>query len=84
MTILKNYIAKDDPEVAVKVDGMTLKEYLTKTGQSLRGIIKSETFLVTRMFDHRVKFFVKNILMDQGDKGMNLKYFMYRVEFQAR
>jgi hypothetical protein len=54
------------------------------TGQTLRGIIQKETFLVTRMFDTRIKSFVKNVLMNQGPKGMHLKTYMYRVEFQGR
>ena len=36
------------------------------------------------MFDRKVKSLIKNVLMDQGVKGMNIKHFMYRVEFQAR
>ena len=26
----------------------------------------------------------QNILMDKGEKGLNIRYYMYRVEFQAR
>ena len=59
-------------------------EYLAKTGQKLHEIIHKETFTITRMFDRKVKSLVKNVLMDLGVKGMNLKHFMYRVEFQAR
>ena len=36
------------------------------------------------MFDRKVKSLIRNVLMDLGAKGMNLKHFMYRVEFQAR
>ena len=59
-------------------------EYLVKTDQKLHEIIRKETFTVTRMFDRKVKSLIKNVLMDLGVKGMNLKHFMYRVEFQAR
>ena len=68
----------------IKVDDELLTEYLKKTGLTLRDIVQKETFLVTRIFDQRVKSFIKNILMDQGEKGMKLKNYMYRVEFQAR
>ena len=47
-------------------------------------IVQKETVLVTRIFDQRVKSFIKNVLMDQGVDGMQLKYYLYRVEFQAR
>ena len=69
---------------AIEVDNQPLKEYLSKTNQTLRGIIQKDTFTVTRIFDQRVKSFIKNILMDQGEKGMKLKHYLYRVEFQAR
>ena len=68
----------------MEVDNLPLDEYLINTGQTIRGIIQKETFLVTRIFDKRVKSFIKNILMDQGKKGMKLKNYVYRVEFQAR
>ena len=68
----------------IRVDNESLTDYLKKTGQTLRGIIQKETFTVTRIFDKRVKSFITNVLMDQGEKGMKLEYYMYRVEFQAR
>ena len=81
----KWYIDKNDPmDDEITVDGLSLNEYLSKTGQTLREIIMSETFLVTRMFDQRVKKFVKYVLMERGPKGLKLKDFMYRVEFQGR
>ena len=62
--------AADTANAAMEVDGQPLTEYLTSTNQTLRGIIQKETFLVTRMFDQRVKSFINKILMDQGEKGM--------------
>ena len=68
----------------IRVDNEDLKVYLKKTQQTLREIVQTETFTVTRIFDKRVKSFITNVLMDQGEKGMKLEYYMYRVEFQAR
>ena len=85
--VVDKYISinkKKFENIGIRVDGKPLEEYLSMTGQTLRGIIQKETFLVTRMFDTKVKSFVKNILMDQGPKGMQLKTYMYRVEFQGR
>ena len=80
----KVYVEKDDETDSIYVDGDALLDYLLKTGQKLHEIIRKETFTITRMFDRKVKSLIKNVLMDMGEKGMNLKYFMYRVEFQAR
>ena len=82
MTVL-DYSA-ETANAAIEVDGQNLTEYLSKTGQSLCGTIQIERFLVTRMFDQRVKLFIKNILMDQGEKGIKLKHYIHRVEFQGR
>ena len=62
-----DYLA-DTANAAIEVDNQPLKEFLSKTGQTLRGIIQKDTFTVTRIFDQRVKSFIKNILMDQGEK----------------
>ena len=78
------YVQNNKETDSIFVDGDPLLEYLLKTDQKLHEIIRNETFTVTRMFDRKVKSLVRNVLMDLGAKGMNLKYFMYRVEFQAR
>ena len=71
-----------DPNAAtanagIKVDNQSLIKYLQQTGQTLRGIVQKETVLVTRIFDQRVKSFIKNMLMDQGQNGMKLKNYLY-------
>ena len=56
VTITKEYLTKDEEVVIItNGDGIqeSLDEYLTRTGQSVRSILQQETFLVTRMFDHR-------------------------------
>ena len=80
----KVIVEKDGETDSIYVDGDRLIDYLVKTGQKLHEIIQKETFTITRMFDRKVKSLIKNVLMDLGVKGMNLKHFMYRVEFQAR
>ena len=77
--VVDDHISKEN--VGLLVDQQPLQEYLSKTGQTLRCIVQKETFLVTRMFDKRVKSFINNVLMDQGKKGMKLKNYLYRVEF---
>ena len=80
----KVIIEKDGETDSIYVDGDLLIDYLVNTGQKLHEIIQKETFTITRMFDRKVKSLIKNVLMDRGVKGMNLKHYMYRIEFQAR
>ena len=80
----KVIIEKDGETDSIYVDGDLLIDYLVNTGQNLHEIIQKETFTITRMFDRKVKSLIKNGLMDRGVKGMNLKHYMYRIEFQAR
>ena len=51
--------------------------------QSKHELFKDYTFIITRLFDNRVKSFVTNILMGGGRK-VPFQYYSYRVEFQAR
>ena len=78
--VLNQY--QEDEEILV--DGINLLQYMEDTKQSKHELLRDEMFLITRMFEHRVKSFVRNILMDQGDQGMHVEYFTYRVEFQMR
>ena len=66
------------------VNEMPLNDFLKKTGQTLHELIQKNTFDVTRIFDNRVKSFIKNILMGQSDEGLQITYYTYRVEFQSR
>ena len=45
--------------------------------------MRKNVLTLTRHFDHRVKMFMKNILMGYNNP-MNVQYFNYRIEFQAR
>ena len=56
VTITKNYLDKDEEVIIIThANGKeeSLNDYLLRTGQSVRSILQQETFLVTRMFNHR-------------------------------
>ena len=44
--------------------------------------MKNDVLTVTRVFDHRVKMFIKHIILGKN-QPMNVKHYSYRVEFQA-
>ena len=66
------------------VEGQELWEFVNSMSESKHELFKDYTFLITRLFDARVKSFVKNILMGSGKNKVPIAYFSYRVEFQAR
>ena len=67
------------------VEGMPLWEYVNnEMSCSRHELFKDYNFLITRIFDERVKSFVRNILMGNGKNQVPLRYYSYRVEFQAR
>lgn len=64
--------------------GVPLWEYVNDImSETKHELFKDYIFLITRLFDARVKSFVKNILMG-GGRTVKFKYYSYRVEFQAR
>ena len=67
------------------VEGKPLWEYVNQDmSQSKHELFKDYTTLITRHFEARVKSFVKNILMGNGNDKIPFKWYNYRVEFQAR
>ena len=69
----------------ILVEGKELWTYVNEEmSQSKHELFKDYTFLITRLFDARVKSFVKNILMGNGQGKIPLRYYSYRVEFQVR
>ena len=50
----------------------------------MHDLFKDYMFLITRLFDARVKSFITNILMGGGTDKVPFQYYSYRVEFQAR
>ena len=63
---------------------LPLEEYLKKKKLCKSETLMNHIILVTRIFDDRVKSFLKNIVMKSGKNEPNFKYYSYRVEFQAR
>ena len=66
------------------VQGITVKVgfstcFYTKCIFCLSRYLKKYYVLITRMFDDRVKAFIKNILMNH-----RVENYSYRIEFQAR
>ena len=77
----------NDNELLILEDGEETKlwEYVNdKMSESKHELYQDYMFLVTRLFDARVKSFVKNILMGGGKDKVPFQYYSYRVEFQAR
>ena len=67
------------------VEGIRLWEYVNEEMScSKHELFRESNFLITRMFDERVKSFIKNILMANADDQAKFSYYSYRVEFQAR
>ena len=75
------YIFKDGQE-EVLINNMTVEDYLNKNS-SKHEHIKNNILTATRNFQHRVKTFVKTIIMNKFNP-MHVKYYNYRVEFQMR
>ena len=67
------------------VEGKKLWQYVNEDlSCSKHELFRESTFLITIMFDERVKSFIKNILMANGENQVEFRYYTYRVEFQAR
>jgi hypothetical protein len=67
------------------VDGVPLPEFLeTQSTSSRSSLLRKNVFLITRIFDHRVKMFIKHMVMKGGKDSLPVQYFTYRVEFQLR
>ena len=53
-------------------------------GEKKHDLFNEYTLVITRIFDERVKCFIKHILMSRGKDKVPMEYYSYRVEFQAR
>ena len=62
---------------------MPIWEYIETLQTSKHKLLKDHVLVITRIFDHRVKSFIKNILMGPGPDKLPIKYYTYRVEFQG-
>ena len=79
------YVNYGTVEASLLVDGMELDEFLKKIGESKSKLVAENIFLVTRMFNHRMKSFIKNVMLDRtSEDSMHITEYVYRIEFQAR
>ena len=63
---------------------MELREYLKeKTDKSTHELIRRNVTNATRNYNHRVKGFIQNIVMNKNNP-MAVKYYSTKVEFQGR
>ena len=75
------YVYEGDKEHCL-IDGMYLDEFL-RQNQNKHEFIRKNILTATRNFDHRVKNFMKIIVMNKFNE-MHIEYYNYRVEFQMR
>ena len=64
---------------SIFVDGMTLTQFVEEKVKNMTSFLKDEFVHITRMFDNRLKAFIKNILLTSG-----IEHYCYRIEFQVR
>ena len=63
---------------------LTLREYLQSyVSDSQHELIRTHVLNSSRIYNHRVKAFIKNIIMDKQNP-MAVKYYSTKVEFQGR
>ena len=66
------------------IDGITLEEFFQKEENiSKHEYIRKNILTTTLNFNHRVKEFIKNIIMNKNSP-IAVEYYNYRVEFQLR
>ena len=72
----------DGNDATLLVEGKELWDYVNNDmSDSKHVLFKDYTFLISRLFDARVKSFIKNILLNGQ---VPISHYSYRVEFQAR
>ena len=72
-------------DAEILIEGKELWTYVNEEmSQSKHELFRDYTFLITRLFDARVKSFVTNILMGRGNDKIPFRFYSYRVEFQVR
>ena len=75
----------DGNDAEILVEGTPLWTYVNKImGEKQHSLFNEYTFIITKMFNERVKSFFKQIMMARGKDKIPLTYYSYRVEFQAR
>ena len=66
----------------VKIDGITLVEFMNQN-EGQHEFIRKNILNATRIFDERLKSFIKNIIMSKFSQ-LPISYYNYRIEWQAR
>ena len=82
-TIVYNMINGRERAFVIVDDVEIIMDDFIKVNLSKHEMIKNNILNATRNFNHRIKTFIKNIIMSKnGD--MCVEYYNYRVEFQLR
>ena len=76
-----SYIFKDGQE-EVLINDLSIEEYLNQNS-SRHEFIRRNILTSTRNFQHRLKTFIKTIVMNKCSP-MSVRYYSYRIEFQMR
>ena len=75
----------DGSDSTLLVEGKELWDFVNNDLSEKKHDLFSEyTFLISLLFDARVKSFIRNILLGCGQDKVPISHFSYRVEFQAR
>ena len=64
-------------------DEITLIEYIERFYGSKDKMLENEIMVVTRIFNDRVKSFIKNIMMTTNNDRIPFEFYSYRIEFQV-
>ena len=78
---LITYVIEDGVE-RCRIDGQTIEEFLSHH-ETQHEFIRKNTLTATRNFQHRLKMFVKNVIMNKFGP-MHVCYHTWRIEFQLR
>ena len=68
----------------IYVNGIPLWTFVDNMDISKHDLLKDHTVLITRIFENRIKNFIKHIMMRQGKDKVNFGNYSYRIEFQLR
>ena len=73
------FFAFTDLDRHIYIDDIPLKEFIDTNIPNMTEYMKDKFVHITRMFDDRLKSFIKIILMNG-----KCEYYTYRIEFQLR
>ena len=68
----------------ILVNGKPLWKFIAEMKEPKYKLLKDQVVLITRTFDHRIKSFIKHILMGKGKGKLIFEHYSYRIEFQIR